>query len=706
MPSSKSILAANERFLTDHGHDIQAGIFTPHRFDHVLLLFLQLEKTTEENRKQVNTLLRSLANNSHDRKGLYLCTTAHQRAKRRKPQREPDIFCNLFLTAEGLQVLDVDRKPWQEIVNHLTKTTADLENAQATPEDVHAVLLLAHPKADALLRKSRELEDQYFKRIGITCLSTETGRVYRRRFDPGRQQRGFAIEHFGYADGLSNPWVTEQDTRLKGRPRSRKRWDPTTSYEEFVVPEPGGANRWGSYLVYRKYQQDPAQFAELTKSIAKATGKTEEEAGALLFGRRQNGSSLEFEAGSEAAEERSDFTFSPGKCPLFAHTRKVNGRDQPADSMPKTPEYPILRRGITYGERSTDPYRGGFSSSTTSGTPVGLLFMSFQNDIGKFQQLLQQSGSDPADPLLGNLGQTEGLLRLDLEGVEEPLELPLKNPLITPLGGLNLYAPSISFFRSLPAQDLPSSEVSTDTRERGIGRRTENLPLQINKPMEPILVNIPVFGQDRYAFFYALKYYNDTKVGYDGAIAAYATRAAYSVRLPQGPTVPVRDQRSLRVLMTGLQGLEESQNEALGFSFEVPLRKGHEANIDVTLTSWDGTEILASQNIENCYFNGPDDKSSELMDANPEDEYGFVRIVLNKFEDDDLTDPDRFLQNKIERWWNKPVKNNQTPAIIHRLFILRVTQIVWRSNLKPEAVKSSDFECRDDSIILEIQEGD
>lgn len=706
MRSSDLIIADNERFLTDYGHDIQAGIFTPHRFDHVLLLFLRLEEPTAEHRKQVNALLRSLAVNKEDRKGLYLCTTAHQRQERREVRKDPDIFCNLYFTAEGLTQLGVGRKHWKKILDHLRNFTTDLGQEHSNPEKVHAMLLLAHPKADALRRKKADLMEQYFRQMGIRCVHSETGRVYRRRINHERQRRGFAIEHFGYADGLSNPWVMKQDAYLNGKPRSRDRWDPTASYKEFVVDEPGGKNRWGSYLVYRKYRQFPERFAKKTREIARATGETEEAAGALLFGRRRDGSSLEFEAGSKASEELSDFDFSTGKCPLFAHTRKVNERDHPKKGSPKRLTTPILRRGITYGDRPTDPYRGGFARAGAPEDPVGLLFMSFQNDIGKFQQLLERSSSAPCDPLLGSLGKPEEGIQIQLDGLDEPIEIAADEPLVSLLGGLNLYAPSISFFKDLAAPTSAIVGKETPIIQRGIGHEPDTtIPSQNKNAMKPALANIPIFGQDRYAFLYALKYYNDTKVGYDGAIVAYSIQAAYTINLPDGPTVPVRDQHSLRVLMQGLQGLENSQEEALGFTFEVPLRKGHEANIDVTLTSWDGTETLASQKINNCRFNGPNDHSPEVMAPKPEDEYGFVRITLNKHEAGDLADPNRFLQKKIERWWNKPANDDQTPAITNCLFILRVKQIVWPSHLKIEAIKTNNFECRDDSIILEIQEG-
>jgi len=719
MRSSRQIISDNEQFLNKYGADLQASIFTPHRFDHVLLLFLKLDEASDAARVETISLLRSLANNSDERKGLYLCSVAHQRRKNPGRQTEPDLFCNLYLTGQGLKRLGMGQKHWQAIIDHLdgTKTTvADLQHRDSWEveyldkvESVEAVLLLAHPKTDALIRKKEELEKEYFPRMGVQCLLSESGRAYRRRFDP-QQQRGFAIEHFGYADGLSNPWVTRQDTLLKGIPRPRKRWDPTTSCKAFLVPEPGAEQCWGSYLVYRKYRQYPDRFATLAKQLAEATGKTVEVAGELLIGRRRNGSSLTFEPGSKMAEELSDFDFSSGQCPLFAHTRKVNGRDQPKGKLPKRPVYPILRRGITFGDRPTDPYRGGFAHFNDPGEPVGLLFMSFQNDIGTFQQLLRQSGGQPADPILGSLGKNNGensdTMRLEIEGLDAPIEIPRDQSLISMLGGLNLYAPSISFFKNIRRPAVSAS--GTRSAERSAGGRSGTSPAATNSPtMESVnIFSIPIFGQDRYAFFYALKYYNDTKVGYDGAIAAYAIPAAYSVRLPDGPTVPVRDQRSLRVLMTGLQGMENNKEEALGLTFEVPLRKGYRANIDVTLSTWDGAQTLASHHVKNCYFNGPADKSPELMNAKPEDEYGFVRIALTHQEPDDLKRSDTFLQAKIEACRSEAPNDPNVPPVTKQLFLLRVTQFVWPANQITETVKTGDFECRDDSIILEIREDD
>jgi deferrochelatase/peroxidase EfeB len=449
----RSTIRQNETFLNDHGADIQANIFAPHRRDHVLLLFLHLNGD-ETTRSMLETVLNSLGRNSDSRQGLYLTSVKNQREIEQENNPDPDLFCNCYLTADGLRKLKGDSSNWTGIHSHLEASdhTRDLNGRDQwdlpyrESRQVHAVLLLAHPQAEALQRKKAPLVSQYFPRIGVGLLFEEQGQVYRQRFYT-HQRRGFAVEHFGYADGLSNPWITEKDTKYKGKAKPRKHWNPITPAKEFIVKEPGGTGRWGSYLVYRKYEQHLDRFSDATHALAEKLGVSQEEAGALAFGRRKDGSSLELNANPGATPELSDFLFSPaGKCPVFAHTRKVNDRAHPKEGLPKKLKYPIMRRGVTYGERRT-VYNGAFDPRKIPGHPVGLLFMSFQNRIDKFQQLLQHALQEEPDPILGHLGEPEKPIRHHIEGLDEPYEG--FGGFVSLRGGLNLYAPSISFFKEL-----------------------------------------------------------------------------------------------------------------------------------------------------------------------------------------------------------------------------------------------------------------
>ncbi len=215
--------------------------------------------------------------------------------------------------------------------------------------------------------------------------------------------------------------------------------------------------------------------------------------------------------------------------------------------------------------------------------------------------------------------------------------------------------------------------------------------------MDPILRNIPIFGPDRYSFMDVVKLYNDMKVGYDGAILQYG-KVGYKVFLPENDrgNVPIRHQLRVEEISDEF-GLGEAENTAIGFEFELPLRKGFKTNIFVELLPWDySRQRLAHTELKNVYYNSQDDHSDHnfFVDEEKED-YVYFSVVINKETDGDLTASDTFLQNKIL----DQIKDRS--KVTNRLFILRVKQIVWDAQHQLEDIVSK-FDCRHDSIIIEV----
>lgn len=214
--------------------------------------------------------------------------------------------------------------------------------------------------------------------------------------------------------------------------------------------------------------------------------------------------------------------------------------------------------------------------------------------------------------------------------------------------------------------------------------------------MDPIKKNIAIFGDERYAFLEVLKQYSDAKVAYDGAISAYG-RVDYGTRIYEGKggTVPVRHQFSYSELME-TPSFFSTIPEALGFEFEIPLRRGFKANYLVELFPWDYQERLASVTMRNVFYNSPDDQSEhDILFTPGQDEYVFVTVVLNKEHESDFGHPDTFLQHKLLKYLE-----DRTP-VTNRLFLLRVKQVVWAAESELiDIIKN--FEVRDDSVILEI----
>lgn len=215
--------------------------------------------------------------------------------------------------------------------------------------------------------------------------------------------------------------------------------------------------------------------------------------------------------------------------------------------------------------------------------------------------------------------------------------------------------------------------------------------------MNPILRNIPIFGQERYSFMDVVKLYNDMKVGYDGAILRYG-RAGYKVFIPEDDrgNVPIRHQLFTEEISAEF-GLGDSENTAIGFEFELPLRKGFKTNVFVELLPWDyEKERLAHTQLTDVYYNDQNDHSDHTFFFDEEKpEYVYFNVIINKESPNDLTNPDGFLQNKIL------AETADRSKVINRLLILRVKQIVWKSEYELENIYKN-FEVRHDSIIIEV----
>lgn len=152
-------------------------------------------------------------------------------------------------------------------------------------------------------------------------------------------QRLDETEHFGYRDGVRNVM-----------PRTER---PEVVYVHRDGPqldEPAWAED-GSYMVYLKIRQNPAQFAALTPDQQDA-----------IIGRRRDGTRLDLD-GVDPDHEPAD---EPVGLPPSSHVRKAGPRDGHDDTQ-------IFRRGLPYMETTPD-----------GKLDVGLQFCSFQASLDQF----------------------------------------------------------------------------------------------------------------------------------------------------------------------------------------------------------------------------------------------------------------------------------------------------------------------------------
>jgi Dyp-type peroxidase family len=264
----------------------------------------------------------------------------------------------------------------------------------AFKHDVHAVILVGDqlkPPRDAMLAK-------------VIALLTPTAKfhVSAQEGHGLHNRNGEGIEHFGYVDGRSQPiFLTEDVDAERLQHDGATNWDPKFGPGRAIVPDPTGVDplsQFGSYFIYRKLEQNVRQFKNEENKLATRlglTGSDVERAGAMIVGRFEDGTPLTIQsADGSHSPVPNDFTYDSdgdgGKCPFFAHIRKVNPRSSGGFEPAAGERLHIMaRRGQTYGIRTDDPNDGQITNKPKKG--VGLLFMAFNANIAQQFEFAQKT---------------------------------------------------------------------------------------------------------------------------------------------------------------------------------------------------------------------------------------------------------------------------------------------------------------------------
>ncbi len=372
---------------------------------------------------------------------------------------------------------------------------ADQEEHVATPLTVHAVLLLyARDEAAA---------DSQTAAVEAALAPFDIRIVHRLPLVLDVEQSGISREHFGFADGLSQPAPYDADgavllegvqvtapDRVQGVPLGEflighvnghyeKAPGPVAPGEDGRAAKAGLAphpeaqgfhdlGRNGSYLVVRELRQDVARFwrsmdanaaAIHARDPAHSDHVTAEWIAERVVGRDRDGNLLC--PGGKLPRDRfglpdSNYLFLERDphgvgCPPGSHVRRANPRDALAPSAKTGPSlldaannHRILRRGRKYGPRIAD-YR------TDDGVDRGLLFMCLNTDIARQFEFVQQvwllnsdfaTLFDEVDPLVGPDG------RMTIR--EEPLRRSIRvETFVQMAGGEYFFLPSLPALRYL-----------------------------------------------------------------------------------------------------------------------------------------------------------------------------------------------------------------------------------------------------------------
>lgn len=314
-----------------------------------------------------------------------------------------------------------------------------------------------------------------------------------------------ALEHFGFVDGVSQPWIAgvhpavDPNREGGGKLVAGGRFEPLAigefllgyvdeGNEVFPVPDPYWLFAGGTFLVVRKLQQDVAAFrrecdrlqaiAEPERNVAVGQNgaarksKLAERASfaELLVGRYRDGTPLgtvdrtqppyrsakraiSTSSALGAIDNRIIYRDDPEGfgCPLGAHIRRANPRDALGFDGVPAHRRRIIRRGMPYGRPLAPDAR------EDDEVERGIMFLALNARIADQFEFIQQRWLNDGDAF--RLGRNPDLIagywsddnsrQLVLQDARSPLQATIKHPLVTPRGGEYFFLPTISALRRL-----------------------------------------------------------------------------------------------------------------------------------------------------------------------------------------------------------------------------------------------------------------
>lgn len=280
-------------------------------------------------------------------------------------------------------------------------------------------------------------------------------------------------EHFGYADGFSQPLVEGDGMPAapgQGEPDGSGGWRPLKA-GEFLLghpdetgvvppgPHPAGLARNGTYLVYRKLHQNVAVFRRFLSESSRGYPGGEEMLAAKLVGRWRDGTPIEMSPSAPApelsAETQRNNAFTYGddlngyRCPLGAHVRRANPRDALPFGDKMVHRHRLIRRGMTYG----DPLPPG---APDDGVERGVVFITLGASIVRqFEFVQTQWMNDGNIFVLGAdrdvlVGDNDGTGKMTVQGA--PPRFVANVPrMVTTRGGDYHFLPGIAALRFIAA---------------------------------------------------------------------------------------------------------------------------------------------------------------------------------------------------------------------------------------------------------------
>ena len=311
--------------------------------------------------------------------------------------------------------------------------------------DVDVLVVLQSPDARDLERPAQDL----CAADGLVLVKDEPAATLENR----KEKRITSTEHFGFADGISQPSVlgAPPETAEGVAAGEFLLGHPDEADDVADAPRPPALARNASYLVYRKLAQDVAAFRRFLRSAA-PDAPGQELLAAKLVGRWRSGAPLalhpEVDPGwrglTQGAAHLNTFDYATDpngeRCPLGSHIRRANPREEAGDAGARSVRHALLRRGMPYGPRLPDDIED-------DGQERGLLFVAYCADIQRQFEFVQSQWLNDgnafglghsADPIAGTHEGTRFVTQGDPPGFH------CLAPFVRTRGGAYLFQPGFA----------------------------------------------------------------------------------------------------------------------------------------------------------------------------------------------------------------------------------------------------------------------
>jgi Dyp-type peroxidase family len=475
--------------------DLQGNILTGHGRDHARFLFVKIDaQKAAETKNWLADFARKHVTSALKQK--------HQRTLWREAGLDGGAIAHIALSASGYRKLGFAETALPQGADPFARRqTTSYRNAFSTGmkarqpylldpavadwesgyrDDIDVMILLADDDVAALESRARDVAAAISSFAIVQAV--ETGQTVHRKFNLPGGEKELGVEHFGFVDGRSQPLLLQEEVDGEAK-AGDKTWQAAAPAKLVLVKDElaGNDHSYGSFLVFRKLEQNVRGFRRAMKDLGSAVGVSPELAGAMAVGRFEDGTPIAM-SGKSGIGPVNDFDFAGDanglKCPFQSHVRKTNPRGEavgPKAPLDKTVEDEklrrIARRGIPYGgDLTVDKPEGELPEGG-----VGLLFFCYQADILEQFEFIQRVWAnnpfflEPAksgkknqhydvtglDPLIGQKHPTSPGAAQPARNWPSAWGQPTKKcpvdfaGFVSMKGGEYFFSPSLTFLRSL-----------------------------------------------------------------------------------------------------------------------------------------------------------------------------------------------------------------------------------------------------------------